>query len=164
MPTLEDIFEMIYPIGSIYENGSLSTNPSVIIGFGTWAAFGTGRVLVAIDDSQAEFDTNGLEGGAKTHTLSTAEIPAHTHVQNAHTHTQNAHSHVITELRDATTGAAATNIALTADASSTLGTKTTAAATAVNQDATAVNQNAGGGGAHNNLQPYRVVFRWIRTA
>jgi microcystin-dependent protein len=32
-------------------------------------------------------------GGAKTHQLTSAEMPSHTHVQNAHTHTQNAHNH-----------------------------------------------------------------------
>lgn len=31
-------------------------------------------------------------------------------------------------------------------------------------DATATNQNSGGGGAHNNLQPYIVVYRYRRTA
>jgi microcystin-dependent protein len=29
---------------------------------------------------------------------------------------------------------------------------------------TAVNQNTGGGGAHNNLQPYVTVAMWLRTA
>ncbi len=48
-----------------------------------------------------------------------------------HTHpiTDPGHTHVITELRDATTGGASTNIALTADTSSTLGTKVTGSRT-----------------------------------
>jgi microcystin-dependent protein len=38
-----------------------------------------GRVLVGLDAAQTEFDTLGEVGGAKTHTLTTAELPAHTH-------------------------------------------------------------------------------------
>ena len=48
-----------------------------------------------------------------------------------HTHpvTDPGHTHVITELRDATTGGVTTNIALTADTSSTIGTKVTGSRT-----------------------------------
>ena len=38
-----------------------------------------GRVGVGRDGSQTEFDTLGESGGAKTHTLSINQIPAHTH-------------------------------------------------------------------------------------
>lgn len=153
----------VYPIGSIYMS-AVATNPATLFGFGTWASFGAGRVPVGFDAAQSEFDAAEKLSGAKNHTLTTAEMPAHTHVQDAHNHTQNAHSHVLTELRSATTGAASTNIALTADTSSTLGTLPTGPTTAVNQAATATNQNTGGGLAHNNLQPAIVVFMWKRTA
>ena len=52
-----------------------------------------GRVPVGHDATQTEFDALGESGGAKTHTLSVAEMPSHTHVQDAHTHVQNAHNH-----------------------------------------------------------------------
>lgn len=52
-----------------------------------------GRVPVGRDAAQTEFDALGETGGAKTHTLTTAEMPSHTHVQNAHNHTQNSHNH-----------------------------------------------------------------------
>ena len=68
-----------WPVGSIYMNASNGTNPATLLGFGTWVAFGTGRVLVAIDTGQAEFNVLGETGGAKTHTLTTAELAAHTH-------------------------------------------------------------------------------------
>ena len=47
----------IYPVGSIYMNASDSTNPATLLGFGTWVAFGAGRVPVGIDAGQTEFDT-----------------------------------------------------------------------------------------------------------
>jgi len=72
-------FETLYPVGSIYTNTAVATNPATLLGFGTWVAFGAGRVLVGIDAGQTEFDTLGETGGANTHTLTVDEIPAHTH-------------------------------------------------------------------------------------
>ena len=166
-----------FPVGAVFI-AVVATNPATLLGYGTWSAIAAGRVLVGLDSGDTDFDVVEETGGAKTHALTSAEIPAHTHIQNshnhtqdAHNHTQNAHNHVLTELRDATTGGATTNIALTADTSSTLGTKVTGSttatnqsATATNQAATATNQNTGGGGAHNNVQPYFVVYMWKRTA
>lgn len=52
-----------------------------------------GKIPVGLDAAQTEFDALGETGGAKTHTLSAAEMPIHTHVQTAHTHIQNSHNH-----------------------------------------------------------------------
>ncbi|NLE06868.1 MAG: hypothetical protein GX638_18980, partial [Crenarchaeota archaeon] len=49
-----------------------------LFGFGTWSEYGQGRVLVG-KSAEAEFDTAGKTGGTKTHTLSVAEMPSHTH-------------------------------------------------------------------------------------
>lgn len=159
-----------WPIGSVFIS-VVATNPSVLLGFGTWAALAAGRVLVSQDAGQTEFDTLRETGGAKTHTLTEQEIPSHTHTQNAHTHTQNAHTHVL-----ATGSGASGNFAQvigTVDTTSggTGGTPTQTAlgtisgsTTAVNQNATAVNQNTGGGQAHQNMPPYFVVRMWERTA
>ena len=135
-----------------------------------------GRVPVGLDSAQTEFDALGETGGAKTHTLTSAEMPSHTHVQNSHNHTQDAHGHGSTGVAGNHThghhvgwsedvgthdwafnngadvsfmrhGNWTTNAA--GDHSHTI-----SSATATNQAATATNQNTGGGGAHNNLQPY----------
>jgi microcystin-dependent protein len=169
-----------FPVGSVFI-AVVSTNPATLLGYGTWSAFGAGRVMVGRDAGDTDFDTAEETGGAKTHTLTTSEIPSHTHTQDshnhtqdAHTHTQNAHTHALTDLRGATTGAATTNfggITAAADTSSTVtawvmpsATATNQNATATNQATTATNQSTGGGGAHNNVQPYIVCYFWKRTA
>ena len=125
----------VYPVGSIYINATNANNPSSLLGFGTWVAFGAGRVPVGIDATQSEFDTAEEVGGAKTHTLTTSELPSHTHNQPAG----------ISPAPNAN------------DVDVTGGNGATLAANVVT-DAT------GGGSAHNNLQPYIVVYMWKRTA
>lgn len=52
-----------------------------------------GKVPVGRDSADTSFDTMGELGGSKTHTLSSAEMPIHTHTQDSHNHTQNSHNH-----------------------------------------------------------------------
>lgn len=146
--TIQAMMEMIYPIGSIYTNAAVSTNPATLLGFGTWTAFASGRVLVGVDTGQTEFDTLGETGGAKTHTLTSGEMPSHTHTQNSHNHQEQV----------ATAGGAGTGITGTANLVGNTGSNQSTVST------TATNQNTGGGGAHNNLQPYITVYMWQRTA
>ena len=71
----------VYPVGSIYINAGVATNPGTLLGFGTWSAFGSGRVIVGVDSTDTDFDSVRETGGAKTdsHALTIAELPAHTH-------------------------------------------------------------------------------------
>lgn len=62
----------LYPVGSIYINASVATNPASLLGFGTWSAFGAGKVPVGVDTGDTDFDTVAETGGSKT--------SAHTHV------------------------------------------------------------------------------------
>jgi microcystin-dependent protein len=140
-----------FPVGSVFI-AVVSTNPATLLGYGTWSAFGAGRVLVGLDSGDADFDAAEETGGAKTHTLVSAEMPAHTHVQDAHTHNFLP--------RSATTGSVSSIVTGTLDTSSTI----SGANQPHVQAATATNQNTGGGGAHNNVQPYIVVYMWKRTA
>lgn len=68
------ILKVSFPIGSTYITQT-DTNPSTILEFGTWERV-KGRVLVGIDEDSSEFQNFGQEGGEKTHTLTTDEIPA----------------------------------------------------------------------------------------
>ena len=76
---IHTFLEALYPVGSIYMNAVSDTNPATLLGFGTWAAFGAGRVPVGVDTTDEDFDEGGLTGGAKTHTLTTSEMPTHSH-------------------------------------------------------------------------------------
>jgi len=52
-----NIASAAYPVGAVFI-AVVSTNPSSLLGFGTWAAFGTGRMLIGIDGSDSDFDTS----------------------------------------------------------------------------------------------------------
>lgn len=198
---IESLPLQIYPVGSIYMS-VLDTNPATLFG-GTWASFGQGRVLVGVDPNDSDFNDSDKTGGAKTHTLTTAEMPSHGHTQNSHNHTQNSHNHsqnghlhewqyrgtaggkggssgrVFGDVNvgnqstdfflvpDGSVGTPNTLVAAQAVASPARTFSTTAsnnAATAGNNANTATNQTTGGGGAHNNVQPFITVFMFQRTA
>lgn len=152
-----------WPVGSVFM-AVVATNPATLLGGGTWSAIGAGRVLVGFNAADADFDTDEKTGGSKTHTLTTAQIPAHTHVQDAHTHVQDAHSHTIPVGATDDTAAPFDRADAGTNASGANASASTGTATAVNQNATAVNQNAGGGEAHPIVQPYFVVHMWKRIA
>lgn len=100
---------------------------------------------------------------------------SHNHTQNSHNHTQNAHTHTINVDNGYhpgnggtiqgnhawavanSGGSAFSNISNSTTATNNAATATNQATTATNQAATATNQNTGGGGAHNNMQPYLAV-------
>ena len=66
-----------YPVGAVYIS-VVATSPAILFG-GDWAVFGAGRALVSLDSTDTDFDTAEELRGTKTHTLTTAEIPSHTH-------------------------------------------------------------------------------------
>lgn len=91
-----------------------------------------GKIPVGLDSAQVEFDAMAETGGAKTHTLLTAEMPAHTHTQQGQNTTATSGSGVYHE------------------SSTSVGYNTAGAST-------------GGGGSHNNLQPYITLNYIIKT-
>jgi microcystin-dependent protein/phage-related tail fiber protein len=88
-----------------------------------------GRVPVGTDVNQTEFSSLGKTGGEKTHTLSTTEMPSHSH-------------NIKFGGASMSMGSGSTGDYLLT------GWTTGGGVTQVTEDA------AGGGGAHNNLQPY----------
>lgn len=79
----------LFPVGTIYTQAAVATNPATLLGFGTWTAFGTGRVMIGLDSGNTLFDTLEETGGnadtpagtsiTDSHTLTIAQIPSHTH-------------------------------------------------------------------------------------
>jgi microcystin-dependent protein len=139
---------------------------------------------VGIKAGDADFNVLGETGGAKTVTLTDAQLPshthlqnAHTHLQNAHTHLQNAHDHTIQGTSEAAGSGVASNKILAGSGmniykNATGGLvamqddflldsiATNQNTTPTNQNTTPTNQNTGGGDEHNNVQPY-LVMRYI---
>jgi|GEM_PF-1892196 len=176
--SLAEILAAAYPVGSLYFNASNAANPSTLLGFGTWTAFGAGRVPVGYSAGDPDFGTAGAEIGEKAHTLTAAEMPQHTHTMDSHSHGHSlsvasggAHTHNV-KWRD---GCASGGLYfLRRDHQDDGYTGTNAAAMSGGEHSHALNggisgaastmQSAGGGAAHNNIQPSIVVYIWKRTA
>lgn len=65
-----------WPVGSLFL-GVVSTNPATLLGYGTWAAFGTGRMLIGVDSGTAAYDTAEETGGSATHGHTVTQPDAH---------------------------------------------------------------------------------------
>ena len=128
-----------YPVGSIYMNASSSTNPATLLGFGTWTAFGEGRMLVGLKSSDTDFDTAEETGGSKTHTLTVDELPAHSH------------DYAVAEYDGPYDYG--TNLVINNVSETTSG-----------RNRNANTEPVGGGSAHSIMNPYIVVYMWKRTA
>ena len=114
----------------------VNTNPSTYLG-GTWVAWGSGRVPVGVDTNQTEFDTVEETGGSKTHTLTVAQLPGHTH--------------------DVPSKQTAGNV------SATEGERANAGGTGSWASYNNKTSSTGSGEAHNNLQPYITCYMFKRT-
>ena len=161
LTTLAALGSLFYPVGSIYSS-TVSTNPGTSLGFGTWVAFGEGKVLMGSGNASY---LAGTTGGSYD-----AIVPTH--------------SHTTGTLAVSTTTTLSGNIGLKATGSSS---GTTGVFTATNDG---VNYQGGGfygvaqvsmNANHNhtlsgstatdgvsptgaNVQPYVVVYMWNRTA
>lgn len=162
IPIVLDILKSVYPVGAIYIS-TVSTSPKTLFGFGTWERIKDTFLLSAGNTYSA-----GSTGGEATHTLTTKEMPSHTHkptttsVPGATVYT-NYHFMTIRDMASVSTvrrrvAAGKDYMALT--------TQETASDYATDSDISEVSKTAssGSGNAHNNMPPYLTVYMWKRTA
>lgn len=136
--------QKLYPIGSIYLSAN-GTNPATLFGFGTWQAWGAGRVPVGVDASQTEFDAAEKTGGEKVHTLTISEMPEHNHFVY-----RNAEGESVDDVYIFMRDTAFEESPYQAGSTSDIEGLSTA--------------YRGGGAAHNNLQPYITCYMWKRVS
>lgn len=127
-----------HPVGSLYFT-TIPTNPSTVLGVGTWVAWGQGRVAVGLDPNDIDFNTVEEVGGVKDVTLTTAQMPAH--------------RHTLEESFVNDTGTGVTSMQRADVASSNSGTNTGGNTT-----------NSGSSQPHENMPPYITCYMWKRTA
>lgn len=136
--SITNILKSIYPIGSIYINAGDNTNPEDLLGFGTWVAWGAGRVPVGYNSSDLDFNSAEKTGGEKTHTLTVSEMPSHNH---------NINVKILAGQYD-----------VTGDTYGRI------ASSGSNNSNVATSESVGGNAAHNNMPPYITCYMWKRTA
>lgn len=149
----------LHPVGSIYINATNSTNPGTLLGFGTWTAFGAGRVPVGFDSGNALFDTAEETGGSAD-----AITVSHTHTATT-TATDAGHTHSFTVIAQNTDSSGSGAITGGTNNISNDGsyTGTTGSGTASISASTTV-ASTGSSGTNANYQPYITVYMWKRTA
>ena len=143
-----------YPVGSVYINATSATNPATLLGFGTWVAFGAGRVMVGLDAGNALFDTAEETGGSAD-----AIVVSHTHTITDPGHSHNPPSGFNYVTNPFSGDGTIDSSRVTGPDEKNLGF----VASAINTTGISIN-STGSSGTNANLQPYIVVRMWKRTA
>lgn len=174
-----------FPVGSLFI-GVVSTNPNTLLGYGTWSAFGAGRVLVGLDSGDTDFDTVEETGGAKTvasagtvaaPTFTGSALGTHSHtagtlVPSAHAGTAvAAHGTHTTGTAEAFTSSSVTVVTAGTHTNNHTVTQPNAHTMSGTSSADSAGTPAGTnsapaftGSATSVVQPYIVVYMWKRTA
>lgn len=164
-----EIFNKIYPVGSIYLSVN-NSNPSNYFG-GTWVAWGSGRVPVGVNTSDSNFNTVEKTGGESEHTLTVDELADHTHAFSGTTSGTQAQAHVQLTYPNILPdnwgnegkilGGAPGNAWSTEAIATIAGDSHTHT---YSGETEGLDRNTVGNQSHNNLQPYITCYMWKRTA
>ena len=144
-----------YPVGAIFLS-TVSTNPSTLLGFGTWVAYGTGRMLISQDATYPA----GTTGGSATTTLITANLPSHSHsatttsTDSGHTHGSAIGSGFISNGGPESL-AGGPNLPFGRPSATASGNASITSTTTIG--------NTGSGTAVTTISPYIAVYMWNRT-
>ena len=150
--------QAVYPVGSIYINAASSTNPSTLLGFGTWTEFGAGKVMVGIDSGDALFDTLEETGGSKD-TITVA----HTHTISGTSNSVGDHQHII-GIQGGNGSVNNANSLVGDPGQRQLGPRYTEGAGAHSHTISGTADSTGSSATNANVQPFIVVKMWKRTA
>ena len=143
----------LYPVGSIYMNSSVTTNPATLLGFGTWTAFGAGRVPVGYNASNALFDTLEETGGSAD-----AINVSHTHTATFTGTALAGHSHTMGGAFGGGGGIGG------GDLNNSQGNASTSSVSAGTPAGSVSVSTEGSSATNANYQPYITVAMWKRTA
>lgn len=159
-----------WPVGSVYFTMD-ARDPKDIIGVGTWEKFAAGRVVVGVGSDKDEAGVAkligvGVKGGNYNETLTTEQIPSHTHSGEGYSlviDRGGAHRHGIRTQQDRMSihdiiGRWFRGSGTSTDYTETDGDHTHSGKVSGDSGAT------GGGKAHNNMMPWIGVHIWKRVS
>jgi hypothetical protein len=180
---------LLFPVGAIYSSTS-ATNPGTSLGFGTWTAFGAGRMLIGVGTNGGQTFAGGATGGdfapallSHTHTGTTGGQSAnHNHGYSGTTSSAGTHAHDFIDELVPMSLISPSNLSglgrVTYSSSSIIAgphTKTagahdhtysgsTAGVTADHNHSFTTAASSSGSQTTGNLPPYVAVYMWQRTA
>ena len=147
--------EVNHPVGSTWES-IYPNNPANILGGGTWKQLKDVTIVAAGDTFKvSDLDTN-QDGGEAEHTLTVDEMP-------------NIHGSLVARVLDGN----ATTVWIDDEGNLLTGVRNggttyylnqAASRNSSNYKADIIKFNFGKNSAHNNMGPYKVLYKWIRTA
>lgn len=135
---IEGLVDFCFPVGSVIDNQLEDFDPNETYPGSTWERYAQGKIPIGVNEDDADFDTAGKTGGAKTVTLTKDHIP-----------------------KDLSLTVAG-KTAIGGSKSTAFGGGT--AGYGASGDVGPVLISNAGGQAHNNMPPYIAVYMWVRVA